>query len=365
MDFCLIAEAFLFLGRINLGMKYSVCFIIIIAFFSCKEQPTFVPRTFSEVEFETLLEDSTLSIRAIDILKDNNLAFAANQGAFGLYETKNKVWKTNVQKYDSLNLQFRAIANTSTDFFMLSVESPALLFKTGDAGAMDLVYNETHPDVFYDSMDFWNDEEGIAIGDSVDGCLSIIITRDGGKTWNKLSCDALPNGIKGEGAFAASNTNIAIVGDKTWIATTAGRIFYSPDKGESWEVIDTPIIKDKETEGIYSIHFYDKHNGFAIGGDYTNPNYNSANKIRTMDGGKTWELIAQNKNPGYRSCVQYVPNGEGKELVAVGFKGIDYSNDSGESWQHLSDEGFYTIRFLNDSIAYAAGAKRIAKLRFK
>jgi hypothetical protein len=63
--------------------------------------------------------------------------------------------------------------------------------------------------------------------------------------------------------------------------------------------------------------------------------------------------------------VQYIPNRKGRELVAVGFKGIDYSNDTGETWKHLSDEGFYTIRFLNDSIAYAAGAGRISKLIFR
>jgi photosystem II stability/assembly factor-like uncharacterized protein len=76
-------------------------------------------------------------------------------------------------------------------------------------------------------------------------------------------------------------------------------------------------------------------------------------------------MVAQHQNPGYRSCVQYVPNGNGKKLVAVGFKGIDYSDDAGNTWTHLSDEGFYTIRFLNDSIAYAGGKGRISKLRFK
>ena len=212
---------------------------------------------------------------------------------------------------------------------------------------------------------FGNDQEGIAIGDSIDGCLSIIITRDGGETWKKLSCDDLPKANENEGAFAASDTNIAIIGHHTWVATTTGRVYYSKDKGISWEVVETPIVKDKDTEGIYSIDFYDEFNGFAIGGDYTKAADSSANKIRTRDGGKTWELVAINQSPGYRSCVQYIPNSNGKELVAVGFKGIDYSNDSGSSWKHLSDEGFYTIRFLNDSTAYAAGSKRVSKLSFR
>jgi len=79
----------------------------------------------------------------------------------------------------------------------------------------------------------------------------------------------------------------------------------------------------------------------------------------------TWEIVADNHIPGFRSCVQYMPNSNGNELVAIGFKGIDYSNDSGDSWIHLSDEGFYTIRFFNDSVAYAAGNARISKLTFK
>ena len=69
---------------------------------------------------------------------------------------------------------------------------------------------------------------------------------------------------------------------------------------------------------MYSIDFYDEKMGFAIGGDYTKPNDTLANKIRTTDGGKTWQVVADGKGPGYRSCVQYIPNSNGKELVAIG-----------------------------------------------
>ena len=347
-------------------MRYFSIIILSTLFFSsCEKKKSFITRDISKIEIENILEDSTLSIRAIEILKDKSLAFASNNGRYGLYNPIKGTWRTNIQKYDTLNIHFRAISSTATDFFMLSIESPALLYKTGDNGKMELVYEENHPKAFYDSLDFWDDQEGIAIGDSVDGCLSVIITRNGGESWTKLSCDELPKVLENEGAFAASDTNIVIVGDKTWVATTAGRVYYSPDKGKSWEVLETPIVKEKDTEGIYSIDFYDELNGFAIGGDYTNPDDNSANKIKTTDGGKTWKLVAQNQNPGYRSCVQYIPGREGKELVTIGFKGIDFSNDTGLSWKHLSDEGFYTIRFLNDSIAYAAGKGRISKLTFR
>lgn len=349
-------------------MKQIAFVLLVIVFFSCKQEDKFVPRDISSIEFNHLLEDSLLNVRAVEIDEKGVLSFAASNGDIGgnsFYSSGEQIEVRSKVKNDSLIPNFRSLAIPNNQIgFALGIGSPAQLFKI-DIESIKLVYQENHSKAFYDSMDFWNDHEGIAIGDSTDGCLSVIITRDGGNTWNKLLCEDLPKGTENEGAFAASDTNIAIVGDKTWVATTAGRVYYSPDKGKTWDVFETPIVKEKETEGIYSIDFYDMLNGFAIGGDYTKPDDNAANKIRTSDGGKTWELVAQNKNPNYRSCVQYIPNRKGKELIAIGFKGIDYSNDSGTTWKHLSDEGFYTIRFLNDSVAYAAGAGRISKLTFR
>ena len=348
-------------------MRIILSTALLLLIISCKQQETaFIPRDITNVKIETILEDSLLSIRAIDILNDNNLAFAANDNSYGLYDPIKKVWNISKQVHDSLNFSFRAVSHTNSDFFMITIANPALLFKTTESG-MQLVYKEEHEKVFYDSMNFWNDQEGIAMGDPTDDCISIIITRDGGNTWNKLSCDYLPKAKEGEAAFAASDTNIAIVGDYTWIATggNASRVLYSLDKGETWDVFETPIMQGSATTGMYSIDFYDELNGFAIGGDYTKPEDDSANKIRTQDGGKTWEVVGANQEPGYRSCVQYLPNREGQELVVIGFNGIDYSNDAGATWTHLSDEGFYTIRFLNDSIAYVAGKGRISKLTFR
>jgi len=348
-------------------MRIWTCLFLITAFLSCKEDEKPVKTKITSVEIEEIYSNSALSIRAIDIASDKSIAFAANEGAFGLYNPQTEQWITGKQDYDSLNLEFRAVARTLNDFFMLSVASPALLFKTGEYGTMEMVYKEDHEKAFYDAMAFWNVQEGIAIGDPTDDCMSVIITRDGGETWNKLPCDKLPKIKEGEAAFAASNTNIAIVGNRTWIATggKTSRILFSEDKGMSWQVFDTPMINGEGTTGTYSIDFYDENNGFAIGGDYTKPDDTKANKMRTSDGGKTWQLVSDGDEPGYRSCVQYVPNSDGKALVAVGIQGIDYSVDSGHTWQQLSDEGFHTIRFLNENVAYAAGQGRIAKITFK
>ena len=342
-------------------MRYLFLTIVLFIVYSCSHAVK--KPNFTEVKVEVLYEDS-LSIRAIELM-NGSLAFAANKGVFGTIDLKTETVRTNIQKYDSILPEFRAVSHTSTDFFMISVANPALLYKTGDKGSMELVYTEVGEGVFYDSMAFWNDKEGIAIGDSVAGCLSIIITRDGGYSWSKLSCNQLPGAPEGEGAFAASNTNIVIKGNKAWIGTTKGRVYYTDNKGVSWEVFQTPILNEKPTQGIYSMDFYDGSLGIAIGGDYTEPEKNTANKAISHDGGKSWQLLANNQEPGYKSCIQFVPDSEGKQIVALGFTGISYSSDMGVNWKTISNEGFYTLRFQNDSTAYAAGRNRIAKLTFK
>ena len=268
-------------------MKSLFTIVLIFGLLGCSE--TKKSHQYQEVMVETIYTES-ISIRALEVM-DGSIAFAGNNGLFGAIDIRSHQIKTNQETYDTITPEFRAVGHTATDFFMLSVGRPALLYKTGDTGQMEVVYKEDETGVFYDAMKFWNNEEGIAVGDAMDGCMSIIITRDGGTSWNKLPCSLLPPAMEGEGAFAASNTNISVVGDKTWIATTK-RILFSSDKGRTWEVQQTPIRSKEPTEGIYSIAFYDENLGVAIGGDYTSPEQNTSNKIITTDGGLTWKLMA-------------------------------------------------------------------------
>ena len=338
---------------------------LIILLISCNDSNLKETKPFTSLEINHILLDSTLNIRALEI-NGNKVYNATSKGEIYSFDIT-KPDLINVEQYNSeldsvLSPNFRSLAIVRDDIFTITIGNPALLFKNGQ-----VVYRDINEKVFYDSMDFWNEREGIVVGDYMDGCISILITRDGGETWKKSDCAIFNNSLPDEGFFAASDTNISIVGNRTWVASGGinSRVYYSDDKGFSWEIIDTPIVQGKSTKGIFSIDFYDKKNGFAIGGDYTMPLENLANKIVTNDGGKTWRTVSDNKNPGYRSCVQYFPNSNGKSLVAVGYNGVDISNDQGYTWRHISDEGFYTLRFLDDYTAYASGDGKISKLHFK
>src|SRR5690606_39943037 len=61
-----------------------------------------------------------------------------SKGTFGSLDLKTNKFRLNIQKYDSLMPEFRAVAHTATDFFMLSAGNPALLYKTGETGSMQL-----------------------------------------------------------------------------------------------------------------------------------------------------------------------------------------------------------------------------------
>ncbi len=325
----------------------------------------------SEINFVNIVPVfmDSLSIRAIHPLDENRVWFAANNGKVGLID--GDVPKLAIIKYADTLLHFRSIAATEEAVFVLSIASPAVLYKIGfngtEATNIEEVYSESGAEVFYDSMKFWDEEEGIAMGDPIADCMQVLITRDGGNTWEKIPCEILPEVEKGEAAFAASNSNIAIYGDHAWIATGGkrSRVLHTGDRGRTWEEFDTPIISGKAMTGIFSIDFYDSQNGVVIGGNWEDKSLNEKNKAVTSDGGKTWTLIADGKEPGYQSSVKYVPSSEGRGMVSVGPSGIYYSGNAGKQWKNLSEESFHALEFVNDSVAFASGDKKISKLIFR
>jgi photosystem II stability/assembly factor-like uncharacterized protein len=196
------------------------------------------------------------------------------------------------------------------------------------------------------------------VSDSVKGAFVIITTEDGGRTWTRVPPDRLPPALDGEGAFAASGTNVTVFGrDHVWLGTGAAaraRVLRSTDRGRTWAIADTPLAAGP-TSGIYSVAFRDALHGVVVGGDYSREREAVNNAAVTRDGGKTWTLVKG--LGGFRSVVAHVP-GSRASFLTVGPQGSDISTDDGRTWTPIAGPGFDTFSFAPGlTVGWGAGAR--------
>nr|WP_315393836.1 YCF48-related protein [uncultured Duganella sp.] len=290
---------------------------------------------------------------------DDNVAWASGSGNAVLRTADGGAsWRQLTPPVDPMAtpLDFRDIdAVDARTAYLLSIgpSTASRIFKTTDAGAT-WTQQYVNPDEtgFLDAMTFWDADNGLVIGDSIDGRFQILRTGDGGATWSKIPAAALPPALPNEGAFSASGSNIAMAGrDDAWIAT-GGRVLHTADRGKTWSVARAPLATG-ESAGIFSIAFRDALHGVIVGGDYKREGAAVDNVAVTSDGGKTWSLVREKGLSGFRSAVKYLPGGGGS-LVAVGPSGADVSSDDGRTWTPLA---FPATVAGFDAIGFAAGRK--------
>lgn len=352
-------------------MKNVILFFMILSIIGCKEtkkkKEVYKRMPFTGVIIDTLLQDD-MSVRALT-LEGDKVWYASDKGKFGYCSlSKAKNFTGNIT-IDTIPLHFRGIAQNSSHVFLLSTEKPAVLYKVNKSDLSDykLVYEDKASNAFFNGIQFWNEYEGIAMGDPINNKLNILITRDGGSTWNKIPPSKLPKLEKDEYAFAASNSSLTVKGKSAWIATggSKSRVLHSTDRGETWILQETPIVSGKAMTGIYSIDFYSDTIGLLVGGDYENQANNYKNKALTINGGRSWVSISDSLAFGYSSCVQFVPESGGTMLVALSPSGIYATSDSGIEWSKISNEkGLHTLKFIDKKSAVVAGKNKIYKLRF-
>ena len=269
---------------------------------------------------------------------------------------------------DSEALDFRDIdAVDERTAYVLSIGDgdASRIYKTADAGrTWTLQFRNTDKLAFYDAMAFRDSRHGFAFSDSVGGRLVIIRTDDGGAHWTRID-DGLPPALENEGAFAASGTNIAISGDRLWIATSRSRVLMSADDGRTWSAVSTPVAAARSA-GLFSIAFASPDRGIVVGGDYKAEAAAADTAAVTSDGGRTWTMVKG--LGGFRSAVGYVAAGSGARegVIAVGPNGSDYSSDGGRTWTPLNGPGFHTLSVARGTrVVWAAGERgSVAKATF-
>jgi photosystem II stability/assembly factor-like uncharacterized protein len=300
------------------------------------------------------------SFRGIHAVDAQNVWVSGTSGAYVISSDGGATWRA-AQVPGAEKLDFRAVwAFDSNTAYLLSIGTgdQSRVYRTDDAGAhWKLLF--TNPDAkgFFDGIAFWDRSHGIVAGDAVDGRTTIFTTDDAGAAWQRQSS---PEAIGNEGAFAASNTSLALFGAReVWLGTTAARVLHSRDNGRTWTAAATPIRHDGSGAGIFSVAFRDALHGIAVGGDYTKPTESRDNIAVTTDGGKTW--TAPSGTPaGFRSAVAWLPGA--KTWIATGTSGSDISTDDGSSWKQFDSTGYNGAAFVSNSAGWAVGPRgRIAK----
>lgn len=229
------------------------------------------------------------------------------------------------------------------------------VYKTTDGGrTWALQFTNADPTGFFDALSFWDENNGLALGDPIGGKFQLIHTTDG-QTWQPLKCD-MPAALADEGAFAASGTCLVSQGESAaWFVSggpNGSRLFHSTDRGKTWAVRPGPLTGGNKSSGGFGLAFRDATHGMIVGGDYTKPNEEGANAAITRDGGTTWAI----SEVPFRSGVAWA----GDRWVAVGTSGTDASTD-GVRWKKLEGGNFNSVQFAGGAGWAVGPGGRVAK----
>lgn len=300
------------------------------------------------------------SLRGLSVVNEKVIWASGTGGTFLKTIDGGKTWKVGTVP-DAQKLDFRDVeafdANTA---YLLSIGNgeASRIYKTTDGGeTWKMQFKSRNEKVFLDAFAFWDRNNGIAMSDPVDGYYYLLTTTDGGANWKPVSTANMPRAIEGEAAFAASGTCLIVNGKSDAYLVSGGsaaRVFRTTDRGLSWTVADTSIVKGTNGSGIFSIAMRDAKNGVIVGGNYEKPAETANNLALTSDGGKTW--VAGSGLFGYRSGVAYIDK---RTIIAVGSSGSDISADGGKTWKNLDKVNYNAVQAKGKFVIWAVGDKGI------
>lgn len=244
---------------------------------------------------------------------------------------------------------------------VMAIARPAKIFRTRDGGkTWARTFFDDTPGIFLDGMAFFDERNGLAAGDPMDGRFFIIATAEGGETWAPLPPDSRPAAADGEAAFAASGTSLAVLGrDRVWLTTggSVSRVWRSEDRGGHWDAAPSALLQGPASAGGFGIAFLDRRRGITVGGDYRAEAASAGNAAVTADGGRTWTAVAERRPGGFREAVAFLPGAKPLVAVTVGPSGSDMSLDLGKTWAPIAGPtGFHALSIAKKGrAAWAVG----------
>lgn len=254
---------------------------------------------------------------------------------------------------DSSHLQITNISGVSGEIAYVAAypDAPGVMggiWKTFDGGTSWARQNTA---VFSDQasfpsmVHFWNSNEGLTIGDPVEGYFEIYTTANGGNTWTRVpSSPALIQVQPDEYLFT---NNFTVTGNTIWALTTYGRLLKSADHGLTWSNCQTPITEFDYDIGFHvtvDLAFTDENNGLLQTNDFR--------LFSTSDGGQTWEDMTSITS-GYRSFAIAAIPGLPQTYISIGentssVRGSSFTIDGGLNWTDINDNP--DLNYVNGSV---------------
>ena len=217
------------------------------------------------------------------------------------------------------------------------------IFKTTDGGQSwsrqdSANYNTSSS--FANVVYFWDENVGFAQGDPINGEFELYVTSDGGSNWNQVPGSSIPNPLGGEYGYTRQ---IEVVGDNVWFTTNRGRVFVSADRGNNWDVYETPLSDFGGAEENGNLSFSDSQNGIIIN--------NNANVYRSYNGGFSWEQISTD-GLVYTSGLCFI---EGTNIVFSTGAGSSFSPDGGFTWGPIDTSTHLYVDFFSPEMGWSGG----------
>ena len=310
------------------------------------------------------------SFRSVCAVNNKIVWIGGSKGTFLRTIDGGKNWETN-QVNGAETLDFRDVHafDAQTAILMSAGEAEkgnAKFYRTTDGGnSWKIVYQTTQKGIFFDGIDFWDKQNGLAFSDPINDKFFVLKTKDGGKTWLPINDLTIPAVQENEAAFAASGTSMITVGRKNAYICTGGgafaQVYKTENQGENWSVVKT-IMPAGKTNGLFGLRFWNDQTGIAVGGDYQDVTKAVPNVLLTSDGGKTWEDSPQTNPAGLKEGVAVYKQ---KVLIAVGPSGTCYSKDFGKSWVEIDKTPLHAISVSGNGIWAVGGKGSVYQLNTK
>jgi photosystem II stability/assembly factor-like uncharacterized protein len=193
----------------------------------------------------------------------------------------------------------------------------------------------TDTEVTFRDIVFINETHGWVVGITTEGIGGGVIlhTNDGGNSWQEQHHDTTQ-------AFR----QISVVNNNTIWVTGRGGLVYTIDGGQEWKNSTTI---GSGTSGLLSLSFINSTHGWTT---------TNRNLYKTVNGGQTWENVTSwTMDDTARDF--FIQN---SELWVIGFYGIYYSSDFGNTWSQLFGLGGWSMCFIDSNGAWAVDDEMIA-----